>query len=292
MARAPRVSARSNGGAAPNFMKLGASRFDWRDPYHAALTLTWGTFAGAALAGLLCINALFAFLYLAVPGAVQNLHPGDYFMAFCFSLETLSTVGYGEMAPDGIYGHAVAAIEIVFGMAFTAVITGLVFIRFSRPRARFLFAKNLIITRHNGRLTLMFRVANGRLTTMTSARVTLGVVLKEVTQEGRPFQAMHDLPLVRSEIPLFPMAWTVMHVIDAASPLHELSPEQLKDAEARFFVAVEGRDAALQAMVQDIRVFTQADIAYGMRYADMISLNEAGLAVADLSMLSALEASP
>lgn len=292
MAKAARASRNPGGGVQPNFIKIGVSRFDWRDPYHAALTLSWGAFAGVALAVLVLINALFAGLYLAVPGAVQNLHPGDYFMAFCFSVETLSTVGYGEMAPDGVYGHAVAIVEIGFGMAFTAVMTGLVFIRFSRPRARFLFAEKLVVTGHNGRRMLMLRVANGRMSAMTAARISLGVVLKETTHEGRPFQGIRDLPLMRSEVPLFPMAWTIMHAIDESSPLHGMSPEQLEESEARFLVAVEGRDTALQAVVQDIRLFTHAEIAYGMRYADMITFNEAGLPIADLSMLGSLEQVP
>lgn len=287
--KAPPDPGRPVAGTIPNMLKIGVSRFDWRDPYHAALTLSWAPFAGVAVAAIILINATFALLYALVPGAVQNLHPHDFVMAFFFSVETLATVGYGEMAPSGLYGHAIAAVEIVVGMAFTAVMTGLIFIRFSRPRARFLFAKNLVVTRHNGRPTLMLRLANGRFSTMTSARVRLGVVLAEVTQEGRPFQAVHDLHLVRSEIPIFPMAWTIMHVIDAASPLHAASPEQLTQSGARFFVALEGRDTALQAVVQDMRTYSSADIAHGMQYADMITHDETGQATADLSKLSALE---
>jgi inward rectifier potassium channel len=275
-----------------NPRKIGVPSFDWRDPYHVALTLSWGAFAGAALAAILAINAVFALLYLAQPGAVQNLRPGDGFMAFFFSLETLSTVGYGEMAPVGLYGHMVAGAEIVVGMAFTAVMTGLVFVRFSRPRARFLFADNLVIASHNGRQMLMLRLANARASAMTSAQVTLGLVLAEVTEEGRPFQAVHGLPLVRSKMPIFPPAWTIMHVIDAASPLHGVGPERLRTTAARFYVAVEGHDTALQAVVQGMRTYDHADIAHGMRYVDMITLGEAGRSVADLSKLGALEPSP
>ena len=290
--KAPPHPGRAVAGTVPNMLKIGVARFDWRDPYHAALTLSWGPFAGMAIAAIVLINAMFALMYLLVPGAVQNLHHGDFAMAFFFSVETLATVGYGEMAPYGLYGHAVAAIEIVVGMAFTAVMTGLIFIRFSRPRARFLFADHLVVTHHNGRPTLMLRLANGRFSTMTSARVSLGVVLGEVTQEGRPFQAVHDLHLVRSEIPIFPMAWTIMHVIDASSPLHTKSPEQLAERGARFFVALEGRDSALQAVVQDMRTYSSSDIAHGMRYADMITHDDGGQATADLSKLSALEPCP
>ena len=287
--KSPLNSARPVWGATSALRKIGVSRFDWRDPYHIALTLSWPAFAGAALICILAINAMFALMYVAVPGAVQNLTHREFFMAFFFSLETLATVGYGEMAPSGFFGHTVAATEIITGMAFTAVMTGLVLIRFSRPRARFLFAENLVIANHNGRETLMLRLANGRFSTMTSARVTLRVVQTEVTAEGRPFQGVHDLLLVRSEIPIFPLAWTIMHVIDTTSPLHNVSADQLSSMSARFFVALEGRDTALQATVQDIRTYTHADIAHGMRYADMITHSEIGQSTADLSKLSALE---
>jgi inward rectifier potassium channel len=286
------VPARPVGGSAPNFLKVGVARYDWRDPYHIALTLSWPAFAGAALGAILLINTVFALLYLAVPGAVQNMHHGDVFMAFFFSVETLATVGYGEMAPSGLYGHTVAAAEIVLGMAFTAVMTGLIFVRFSRPQAKFLFADALVIASHNGRRTLMLRMANARFSTMTSARANLGLVLREVTEEGRNFQGVHDLPLVRSDIPVFPMAWTILHVIDAASPLYGVTIEQLNGMEARLYVAVEGRDSALQAVVQGMRTYASTEIAHGMRYADMISHDDTGHPIADLSMISALEPNP
>jgi inward rectifier potassium channel len=122
-------------GAAFEVRKRGISRFDFRDPYHVAVTLSWPGFVAGALACLAAINVVFAILYIARPGAVQNLAPGDAMGAFFFSLETLATVGYGEMAPAGFYGHAVAAVEIVCGMAFTAILTGILFVRFSKPQA-------------------------------------------------------------------------------------------------------------------------------------------------------------
>jgi inward rectifier potassium channel len=276
-------------GAAFDLRKTGIARFDLRDPYHFAVTLSWGAFAGLALAALLVINLVFAGLYLAQPGAVQNLRSSDFARAFFFSLETLATVGYGEMAPDSIYGHAVAGVEIVIGMAFTAILTGLLFVRFSRPKARFLFPDKAVVTNHNGRPTLMLRIANGRFNMLTHATAKIGVLLAEITQEGQSFRGVHDLKLVRGEIPIFPLTWTLMHVIDQASPLHGLDAEGLERTDARFFLAVDARDTALGAVVQDIRDYKHDQIAFGMRYADAVSRNEEGATTADLSRLSLLE---
>jgi len=279
-------------GVAFDYLKIGVSRFEWRDPYHFAVTVTWGQFIRGVVAILVAINIVFALLYMAVPGAVQNLPSGNFFLAFFFSLETLGTVGYGEMAPGGLYGHAVAGVEIILGMASTAIMTGVVFVRFSRPQARFLFADHPIIGLHNGRETLMLRLANGRFNTLTFARVRFGVVLAETTDEGENFRNVHDLVLVRTEMPIFPLTWTIMHVIDKSSPLHGLDPETLEAMEAQFYVTLEAHDTALRATVQDVRTYSHVDLAHGMRYVMAITRNESGRPVADLSKLSALEPDP
>ena len=277
-------------GAAFDLRKTGIARFDLlRDPYHFAVTLSWGAFVLTMLGCMLVINVVFAWFYLAHPGAIQNLRAHDYFSAFFFSLETMATVGYGEMAPASLYGHAVAGVEIVIGMAFTAIVTGLLFVRFSKPQARFLFADQLVVTKHNGIPTLMLRIANGRLTMLTHASAKLGVLLAEMTHEGQLFRAVHDLKLVRNEIPVFPLTWTLMHVIDPSSPLYGLTAKDLEAVDARFYLSVEARDTALGARVQDIHDYTHGFVAFGMRYADAVSRDEAGQTTADLSRLSLLE---
>jgi inward rectifier potassium channel len=117
------------------FKKRGISRFDMRDPYHFAVALTWPQFLATLLVIYLLVNVAFATLFWLIPGSVANARPSSFSDAFFFSIETLATVGYGEMYPATLYGHVVAATEIVCGLAFTAILTGLTFVRFSRPRA-------------------------------------------------------------------------------------------------------------------------------------------------------------
>jgi inward rectifier potassium channel len=273
-------------GAAMEIRKSGISQFDFRDPYHFAVTISWGAFAAILLILILTINVIFAGLYLARPGAVQNLPPGDFPMAFFFSLETLATVGYGEMAPQSLYGHGVAGVEILIGMAFTAIMTGLLFVRFSKPRARFLFADKAVIATHNGKPTFMLRIANGRFTMLTHATAKVGILMAETTHEGQLYRGVHDLKLARGEIPIFPLTWTLMHVIDETSPLHGLDAKDLARLDARFFLAVDARDTALGALVQDIRNYPHEKVIFGMRYADAVSTDEEGRTTADLSRLS------
>jgi inward rectifier potassium channel len=269
--------------------KLGAARFDLRDPYHLAVSLSWPGFVMATLACWLAINLLFALLYRLSPGDVANTSPNSFSDLFFFSIETLATVGYGVMAPASLYGHIVSAAEIVTGMTFTAIFTGLLFVRFSRPKAKILWANDVVVTTRNGRPTLMLRVISGRVTMMSNATARLFVLLAEQTNEGDFFRRVYELRLQQSHLPLFVMPWMLMHVIDENSALHGHNAETLVGALARLFVTIEVRDHALNAQVQDMKDYRVENIQYGMHFADMVTLREGGGATADLSRISLLE---
>src|SRR3984893_447883 len=189
--------------------KKGISRFDLRDPYHLAVALSWPQFLAALLTLYLSVNLVFAELYWAVPGSVANVRPHSLADTFFFSIETLSTVGYGEMYPATLYGHVIAAIEIVCGLAFTTILTGLTFVRFSRPRAKLVFAANPVVAMHNGKPTLMVRIGNGRAGGLSEAKA-----------EGNLSHHARELQRERAHIPIFPLFWTLMHVLDERSPLY------------------------------------------------------------------------
>ncbi|MGH6795728.1 MAG: ion channel, partial [Methylocella sp.] len=251
------------GAGAVELVKQGASRYALSDPYHIALELSWKEFALAFLGLELGINVVFALLYLASPGCVANMRPGSFSDAFFFSLETLATVGYGTMAPATLYGHTVSAIEIVCGTVFTAIMTGLLFVRFSKPRPKILFADQAVVTSHDCSPTLMVRIANGRMTLLTNATVRLGVLLFEESAEGHSFRRLHDLALSNASLSLFALTWTVMHAIDEKSPLAGHDAERLEEGDARLFLTIEARDNALGAAIQDRRIYTAVDVLFG-----------------------------
>jgi inward rectifier potassium channel len=271
------------------FQKKGVSRFDFSDPYHLAVTLTWPQFLAALLALYLSVNTIFALLYLIVPGSVANARAYDFADVFFFSLETLATVGYGEMYPATFYGHLVAATEIICGVAFTAILTGLIFIRFSRPRAKFVFAANPVVAQHNGKPTLMLRIGNGRVAVLSDAAAKLNVLLSSLTSEGKLFRSARELILERSHVPVFPLSWTLMHVLDERSPLHGFDAARMIEADARLFVTFEARDPMLATIVHDIRNYTPQDVRFGVRYADAVTIADDGTPVIDLDRISDLE---
>jgi inward rectifier potassium channel len=193
------------------------------------------------------------------------------------------------MVPATLYGQIVSSIEIVCGMVFTAIMTGLLFVRFSKPRPRILFADQAVVTSHNCSPTLMVRIANGRLTLLTNATVQLGVLLFEESAEGHSLRRLHDLALSNASLSLFALTWTVMHVIDEKSPLAGYDAERLEEGDARLFLSIEARDQAIGALVHDMRIYTAAEVLFGMHYGEAVTVDDQRRPVADLTRLSLVE---
>lgn len=271
------------------FKTKGISRFDWRDPYRLAVALSWPQFLASLLALYVFMNVVFAVLFWLVPGSVEHARPGSFVDVFFFSIETVATVGYGEMYPATLYGHLVASAEIACGLAFTAILTGLTFVRFSRPRARLVFAANPVIAMHRDKPTLMVRIGNGRAAVLTDATASLNVLLSGIGPDGQVFRRAQELRLERAHLPIFPLFWTLMHVLDDRSPLRGYDAARAIDADAQVFVTIEARDPMLSTTVHDLRNYSAREIRFGMRYADALATAEDGTPVLDLARIGALE---
>lgn len=264
------------------------SRFDLRDPYHLAVRISWPRFALLFLGTNLALNLVFASLYLAVPGSIANAS-GSLWDAFFFSFETMATVGYGAMSPGNHYGHIVATLEIMVGMAFTAIMTGLTFVRFARPTAKVVYAERAIVTLHEGRPTLMIRLGNGRVGLLADASVRLTALLARRSPEGHSFRLSHDLRLRSARLPVFALTWTIMHPLDEDSPLHGLSPAWAKEQNLVLFVNFQARDPALAAEVHDLKQYAAEDLAFSHRYVDIVGADGKGRLMADLTRISHTE---
>lgn len=269
--------------------KKGASRFDLRDPYYFAVALTWPRFLVYLLALHSVINLSFALLYLGQPGAIANARPGSFADAFFFSVETSATVGYGAMYPATFFGHVVATVEILLGMTFTALMTGLLFVRFSRPKACIRYADSAVVASHGGQPTLMIRIANGRISLLSDATAHLSLLRLIHGDDGTIGREAHELPLLRSRLPMFALTWTLMHVIGASSPLHGYDAARLVTDDVRLFVAVNARDVTLATAVSDMKHYGPTNVAFGMRYADATTLSAGGRPIADLTRISRVE---
>jgi inward rectifier potassium channel len=202
------------------------------------------------------------------------LNPPGFLGDFFFSVETLATVGYGDMHPQTLYGHAVAMIEIFTGLLMLALITGLMFARFSRPKARFLFARSAVVRPIDGKLTLMFRAANERLNVVQEASAQVRMLRDDVTQEGYRIRRIVDLALVRSQHPVFSLGWNLMHVIDAASPLVHETAQTLDDWGAVFILSLSGTDETTGQVLMARAEYPASAIRWNATFRDILTWTE------------------
>jgi len=292
--RAPRFARQGTGSPIPPVVRLGAPRPGWRDIYHAFLVQPWGVFLGILVALYLLLNLAFAVLYTLDPHAVANARPGALLDALFFSLETMSTVGYGELYPADLYGHSVVSLEIVVGALIIPLVTGLMIAKFTLPTARVLFSRYAVVNRFEGVPTLMFRVANMRNNQIIEARMKLTLLRDAESPEGHRYRRMFDLPLARENSPFFALSWTVMHPIDDASPFNGMSAEDCR-AEAMQLVAIlTGIDGTTSSIVYARHGYAPADIQFGRVFADVVQVQEDGTVEIDFRHFDATrpEAAP
>ncbi|MEA3093470.1 MAG: inward rectifier potassium channel [Caballeronia sp.] len=248
----------------------GLKTYFWQDIYHIALTVGWPLFFAVAALLFLLLNFGFAVLYLLGHQAIANQAPAGLLGAFFFSVETLATVGYGDMHPDTIYGHSVATLEIFVGMSGIALTTGMIFARFSRPHARILFAKCAVVRPIDGRMTLMVRAANARQNVIVEAKARMRLMRSETTPEGFYFRKVLDLPLIREQHPIFLLGWSLMHVIDEESPLFGQTLESLKASNAELMLMVEGLDETTAQPMQARYAWPPECILWQHQYVDLM----------------------
>jgi inward rectifier potassium channel len=251
----------------------------WTDFSHRCMTASWPSFIAGAAFVFLAFNAGFGLLYWLgdhwfANQPISNVPGGDYIDYFYFSIETLSTAGYGDMHPQTHYGHFVATIELFTGIFSMSLMTGLIFARFSRPQARLLFAQHPVISNHEGRPTLMIRLANERQNLIGNATAKLWMFKNIVTREGMPFRRFTELPLLRNEMPALALSWTLHHVIDEASPLYGITAEELEAANVSLAVVVTGYDVVAAQSVHARQTYDHPDIRFGHRYADILDASQ------------------
>ena len=263
--------------------KSGRQWRGWLDPYHLLLTLSWARFFALLTGFFLAVNLLFATAYWLVPGSVSHAQPGSFLDMLFFSIETIATVGYGEMVPGTLAGHLISSLEILVGLMSLAVVTGLVFARFSKPTARVLFSNKVVTRDFDGQRVLMLRVANERHNRMVEPSANLGLVRLEKTAAGEPYYHIHDLALQGDRNPMFALTWTLLHRIDETSPLYGWSKAELEAARSRITVSIFGHDETIAASVYALYEYSAEQIYFDHQFVDIISDGENGMRIIDLT---------
>jgi inward rectifier potassium channel len=250
------------------FERLGGAGLEWRDIYHWILTLSWLQFAALVVGLYLGLNLIFASLYLAGSPCIAEMRPHSFSDAFFFSVETLSTVGYGHMYPETMFGHVVATLEIMTGTFGLAVASGVIFVRFSRPSARLEYSRCMVLSTFKGQSILMFRVANLRRQAMVEVEFRLMLIRKERVQ-GEETLHFYALPLEVDRVILFPAVLTLRHLIDERSPLFGLSQGDLEQSDSRFLVSVVCIDTVIPATVQSHYSYKSREVLFNRRFVEI-----------------------
>ena len=246
------------------------------DLYYLLVDSPWPRLLAIIAALFLIANALFALGYLAGGDAIENARPGSFADAFFFSVQTMGTIGYGRLAPGTAWSNLLVTLEVMTGVLGLAMVTGLVFAKFSRVTARVVFSRVAVVTRHDGVLSLMFRMANARGNQIVEAQVRVVLARDETTAEGETMRRFHDLPLVRDRNPLFTLTWTAIHPITATSPLFGATPEELAAVGAEIVVSLVGIDETVSQTIHARHAYAASEIVWGARLRDILRRQPGG----------------
>jgi inward rectifier potassium channel len=269
-------------------IRMGVARRPLADIYHFLLTSPWWVLFGLILAAYLGANLLFAGLYVA-DGGVENARPGSFRDAYFFSVQTMATIGYGKMVPVSTFANVVVTVEALFGLVALAFATGLMFAKFSQPRARVLFSDKAVVSVRDGASSLMVRLANERATGLVEAQVSLVFARDERTREGEDVRRFHTLPLVRARNAVFALSWTVVHPLDEASPLFGETSESLKKTNAILVLSLVGIEEATAQTVHSRHTWLADEIHFDHRFRDILKLAPNGRRTIDYALFHDVE---
>jgi inward rectifier potassium channel len=275
----------------PNVKRVGLPLFSTANNYHILITMSWTKFWLLVLSGYTVVNILFAFIYMslgsnALDGTAGTAVLSNFWTAFFFSAQTISTVGYGHISPSGMAANSIAALESMTGLLAFALATGLLWGRFSRPSAQITYSKNMIVAPYleNGK-GLMFRLANMRRNMLVDLEIEIIFSYNEMV-DGKAVRRFYPLDVERRKVSLLTMNWTIVHPLDDNSPLYGLTKEDLERSEAGFAILLRAFDDTFSQTVHSRTAYQSQDIIWGAKFKPVFDRDNDGRIVLDLSKIS------
>jgi inward rectifier potassium channel len=258
--------------------------------YHELITMSWWKFNVTIFVTYLVVNILFSCLYyfgdIDHLGGMQANNELEKFMeAFFFSTQTLSTVGFGRLNPEGFYDSSVAAIESMTGLLGFALATGLLYGRFSRPLAKLIFSEHAIIAPYRGIKALMFRFANPRKSQLLELEVEVNMSYVESDDSGRPVRRFISLELERKRVAILSMTWTIVHPLDENSPIAMWTMEDYIKKDCEVIVIVKAFEETFSQTVYARTSYKPHEIKNGRRFVPLIAAGPNGSVLIELDKL-------
>jgi inward rectifier potassium channel len=262
----------------------------WRrwHPYLYLVNMSWPGFFGLVFVSYFMVNTMFAVCYLFLgPEALHGGDPANHFLnAFFFSAHTLTTVGYGTLAPSGIAANFLAALEALMGLMGFAVATGLLFGRVSRPSARLRFSDKMLMAPYQTGSSLQFRIVNLRPNVLMELEASMLLMTVEGPQ-GNAVRRYHRLTLEREKVYFLPLTWTIVHPIDENSPLKDMTTDMLEGLQAEFLILIKGYDDTFSQTVHRRFSYRFDEIVWNARFTSAFDIDAAGDVVLDVDKVGA-----
>lgn len=255
--------------------------------YHYLLNISWPKFLGYVFAAYIFVNAFFAAAFIACgPDAITGFNgqsmPARFSTAFFFSVDTVATIGYGNISPNNTAANLVVTFEALVGLVAFSVVAGIVFARFARPVAQIVFSKNAIVAPYRGITALMFRIVNKKTNEIVELSATVLLARRRDSDGVREFV---PLKLERPSVVFFPLSWTIVHPIDETSPLNGVDDAKLRATDAEILILLNGFDETYAQTVHTRSSYTADEIVWGARFTTMFVRDDGAEIAVDIRKL-------
>jgi inward rectifier potassium channel len=265
----------------------------WRDihPYLYLVNVSWPAFFAIVFLAYVGANTVFALIYMMLgPAALQGASAGTksamFLNSFFFSAHTLTTVGYGTLAPRGTAANLLAALEALVGLMGFAVATGLLFGRVSRPSARIGFSDKMLFAPYFEGKSLQFRIVNMRSNVLMELEASILLMTVEGPQ-GKAVRKFQRLALERDKVQFLPLTWTIVHPIDENSPLRGLTSSDLETLQAEFLILIKGYDDTFSQTVHSRFSYRYDELVWDARFSAAFDFDASGDVVLDTRKVGA-----
>ena len=264
-----------------NVRRVGDSFLNSVNWYHRLVVLSWSKFFGIIFLFYFLLNIIFASVYLLIGieylEGIGNKHQqSDFWEAFFFSAQTLTTVGYGRISPMGFWANSVAGLEALIGLLLIALATGLFYGRFSRSVPRIRFSKNIIIAPYLDINGLMFRIIHERDNELIDVDVEITLSCLDTLPSGAKTRKYYPLELERSHVNFFPMNWTLVHPITEDSPLAQATQKNLAEKDAEFLIMIRATDETFMQQVHARFSYHHDELLWGAKFEPMFDTSTQG----------------
>jgi len=254
----------------------------WDNTHYHLITMSWWWFFWLIFGSFILMNCLFSLIYNIIGiqhlnGIVAGGFLHNFAQAYFFSSQTLTTVGYGHVSPNGLLANVIASCESFLGLLTFALISGLLYGRFSRPQAKIVFSEKMLVAPYKNEQSLMFRMGNARRSELIETEVQILLAFNQRDENGLLGRNFYPLELEINKINFFSLSWTLVHPLNDKSPIYNFSLQDLLDARAEIMVLVKGTDETNQQQVHTRHSYMADDLVWNARFRPVIGRNAKGM---------------